>query len=406
MFAPECVSSPWRAAVAAALLLGLSACAGQKADYGSREADRVQVELIAITPEYIAQLQMVKKTASDNSELVQSALATLNSQSKELSSAYRYIIGPADVLLISVPTIVSFNAVSTPGVLGEQGQGYTVYDDGTIYLPYSGPVKVAGLTLREAQEQIVASLSKYLRSPQVIVSIREYRSQRVMVTGQLQKPGYQPITDVPLTVLGAVSNAGGVGALRGQRDPRQVGSTLQQTQVIPPEFPDLSRVLLKREGKIYELDVDSILADGDVSQDVLLRDGDVVVVPPTRRSSVVVMGEVLRPALYEVTRDDTSLAQMLMAAGGINQMTANARRVYVIRGDFRRPTIFQVDARSPDALLLAEKFTLEPKDVVYVAEAPIATWNRALQQILPTVQGLLSTAIIANTVDDLKNNSN
>lgn len=401
MSVPGSPSLRQRGALAAVLLLGLAGCAGQKADYASREADAVKIDLISVTPDYIQQQQMLSKAFDEQNDTIKSALATLNTQSKEQATSYRYIIGPADVLLISVPTIVSFNAANAPGVLGEQGQGYTVYDDGSIYLPFSGSVKVAGLTLREAQEQIVASLSKYLRAPQVIVAIREYRSQRVMVTGQLQKPGYQPITDVPLTVLGAVSNAGGISALRGQRDPRPVGGNVQQNQ-IPAEFPDLSHVMLKREGKVYELDVESILANGDVSQDVLLRDGDVVVVPATRRSSVVVMGEVLRPALYEVTRDDSSLAQVLMAAGGINQLTANARRVYVIRGDFKRPTIFQVDARSPDALLLAQKFVMEPKDVVFVAEAPIARWNRALQQILPTVQGLLSTAIIANTVDDLK----
>ena len=386
--------------VAAVLLASLGACAGQTADYASRSAEDVKVDLVPITPAYLQQQQALTQAQAAREQLAKSNLTSPDASAPGLAAVYRYVIGPADVLLISVPTIVSFNAASAPSVLGEQGQGYTVYDDGTIYLPFSGPVEVAGLTLREAQHRIVTALSKYLRAPQVIVSIREYRSQRVMVTGQLQKPGYQPVTDVPLTLLGAISNAGGISELRGRRDPRALGGATQQNQ-IPAEFPDLSRVMLKRGGKSYELDVDRILAAGDISQDVVLRDGDVVVVPPTRRTAVVVMGEVLRPALYEVAADDTSLAQMLMAAGGINQLTANAQRVYVIRGDFQRPTIFQVDLRSPDALLLAQKFPIEPKDVVYVAEAPVARWNRALQQILPTVQGLLSTAVIANTIDNL-----
>lgn len=401
MSVPESASLRLRPALAAALLLGLVGCAGQKAGYGSREADAVKIDLISITPDYIQQQQKLTKAYADQQALVDEEVLGLDVQSKDLTSTYRYRIGPADVLEIAVPTIVSFNAPSAPTMLGDQGQGYTVYDDGTIYLPFTGPVKVSGLTLREAQDRIVAALSKYLRSPQVLVGVKEFRSQRVMVTGQLQKPGYLPITDVPLTLLGAISSAGGISELRGRQDPRPVGGNTQLNQAGPAEFPDLSRVVLKRAGQTYELNVEDILIAGDVAKDLLLKHGDVVVVPPTRRASIVVLGEVVRPALFEVTPENTSLAQVLMAAGGINQLTANARRVYVIRGDFARPTIFQIDARSPDALLLAQRFSIAPRDVVFVAEAPIARWNRALQQILPTVQGLLSTAVIVNTVDNL-----
>ena len=397
----QVMTMPQRAVIAMVVAVMVAGCAGQKATYSSSSAAPVDVDLVQITPAYLRQQQALSKAFQGQQELIQANLDKLDAQSRESAADYRYVIGKADVLLISVPTIVSFNAGNAPGVLGEQGQGYTVFDDGTIYLPFTGPVRVGGLTLREAQARIVEALSKYLRNPQVIVAVREFRSQRVMVTGQLQKPGYQPVTDVPLTLVGAISNAGGIAELRGGRDPRPVGASAQQNQAVA-EFPDLRRVVLKRAGKNYELNVAEILSSGDVNRDTLLRDGDVVVVPSSRRAGVIVMGEVVRPALFEVTPDDTSLAQVLMAAGGINQLTANARRVYVIRGDFSKPTIYQIDARSPDAMLLASGFPVEAKDVIFVAEAPVARWNRALQQILPSLQGLLSTAVIINTVDNLQ----
>ena len=369
----------------------LSGCVGMKAPYTSTSVEPGEIEVIPVTAALIA--EQMERNAVAASEAPTPEAVQL--------SDYRYTIRPGDVLLISVPSIVSFNSANAPSVLGEQGQGYVVYHDGTIYLPFSGTVHVAGLTLKDAQESVVRALSGYLRSPQVIVSVREFRSQRVMVTGQVQRPGYQPVTDVPLTLIGAISTAGGISDLRGSADPRLVGAVNANQSQLLIEYPDLSRVVLKRGGQRYSIDIEKVLVSGDVTQDLLLQDGDVVVVPPVRRSNVFVLGEVLRPGLMEVNLKRTALADALMASGGINQLTANASRVYVIRGDYQKPSIYQVDAGQPDAMLLAEKFQLQASDVIYVSEAGSTRWNRGLQQVMPTVQGLLSTAIITNTVNDL-----
>lgn len=387
----------------AAGLLAMSGCAGQNAPYANRAEQNPQVELIPVTPAYIREQRTLSTAFLKQQELIQLGMESLGRQSRALASDYKYVIGPADLLLISVPTIVSFNSGGSSN-LGEQGQSYTVFDDGTIFLPYTGPVRVGGLTLREAQSKVVEALSKYLRQPQVVVAVREYRSQRVLVTGQLSKPGYVPITDVPLTLIGSIAAAGGATEVRGGKDPRPVGGSTTGQQV-REEIPDLEHVILKRDGQSYEVNVSAILASGDVNRDVLLKNGDVVVVPPTRRGAVAIMGEVMRPALFEVAAEDTNLAQVLMAAGGFNQLTANAERVYVIRGDFSKPTVFQVNAKSPDAMLLAQQFPIESKDVIFVSLAPIAKWNRALQQVLPSLQSLLSTAIFVDRVDAIANDN-
>lgn len=321
------------------------------------------------------------------------------------TTSYRYEIRANDVLRISVPSVVIFN---TPGDVRTNGSteaadSFVVYDDGTVYLPFGGPVEVAGLTPAEAQARIVNSLSRYLRTGQVAVSMAAFRSQRVLVTGQVQKPGYQSVTDVPLTLVGAISEAGGIAQLRGRVDPRAVTTAASQMTQTGPEYPDLRHVLLKRGTDSFVVNVEDMLRTGDVRQDFVLKDGDVLIVPPLKRANVFVLGEVIRPSLVEVSSGEADLAKVLVAAGGINQLTANARRVYVVRGDYVTPTIYQLDSRHPDALLLAQQFPILANDIIYVAEAPIGRWNRALSQILPTLQGLLSTAVIVNTVDNLNN---
>lgn len=371
----------------------LSGCVGMNAPYNDGTIKPVDIDLIPVTPDVIA--QQAVEHATMNAE----AISALDPYVGD----YRYVIRPGDVLTISVPSIVSFNTINSPSVLGEQGQGYAVYNDGTIYLPYSGSVQVAGLSLKETQEAVVKALSGYLKQPQVVVSVQEFRSQRIMVTGQVTRPGYLPVTDVPITLIGALSSVGGITEMRGDSDPRVVGTQTGQIQAAVAS-PDLRHVMLKRGGNTYEINVQKVLASGDVKRDPLLIDGDVVVVPTVHRSNIFVLGEVTRPGLLEVSSDDTHLAGALMASGGINQLTANASRVYVIRGDYKRPTVYQIDAGRPDAMLLAQKFHILPSDVIYVAEARATRWNRGLSQILPTVQGLLSAAVVANTVDNLNRN--
>lgn len=372
-------------------MAALSGCVGMSAPYDRKTIEPDSITVIPVTPE------LVLKMAEEN------VAQKLPTPPLPPSEPYRYLIRPGDVLQISVPSIVSFNSGANVTVLGDSGQIYTVYNDGSIYLPYSGSIKVGGLSLKEAQDAVVKGLSSYLRSPQVLVTIREFRSQRVMITGQVTRPGYLPLTDVPTTLVGALSSVGGVIERRGGNDPRTVGGIVQAGQSTAEEYPDLKNVMLRRDNRRYRIDVSELLVSGNAEQDPVLVDGDVVVVPSASRANAFVLGEVSRPGLLEINRYETDLADLVMYAGGINQLTANPSRVYVIRGDYRKPTVYQVDASRPDAFLLAQKFPIQPNDVVYVSEAGATRWNRSLAQIMPTVQSLLSTAIVANTVDDLQN---
>jgi polysaccharide biosynthesis/export protein len=60
------------------------------------------------------------------------------------------------------------------------------------------------------------------------------------------------------------------------------------------------------------------------------------------------------------------------------------------------PSVFHLDAKSADALLLAAQFQLEPLDVVYVTPYKLTSWNRVVTQILPTIQGIWQSVDLAN----------
>ena len=102
---------------------------------------------------------------------------------------------------------------------------------------------------------------------------------------------------------------------------------------------------------------------------------------------VYVIGEVNQTtAIIPINETPTTLAYALSAVGGINQTTADASQVYVIRGSLEHPTIYWLDAENPASMLYADNFALQNHDVIFVSAAMVVRWNRILNQILPSVQ--------------------
>ena len=79
----------------------------------------------------------------------------------------------------------------------------------------------------------------------------------------------------------------------------------------------------------------------------------------------------------------------LTSAGGILDTDANPRQIFVMRGMRDNPTqpdVYRLDMTQPDAIMLSAQFQLQPQDVIYVGTAASATFNRVLNQVLPTIQ--------------------
>lgn len=118
-----------------------------------------------------------------------------------------------------------------------------------------------------------------------------------------------------------------------------------------------------------------------------------------RGQKVYVLGEVMTKGFLPINDQQLTIADALAMSGWVDPTSADPRYIYVIRGDYTNPKIFWLDAKTPDRLLLAERFSLQPRDILYVSSAPIANLNRALNQFLPIVQSVWFTkSIIDNNL--------
>lgn len=383
----------------------LSGCLGMHANYSeSEKAEYKVMQIEQVIRENREGATIAPLTETPASEVTAEAPAILKA-SDELDH-YAYRIGPSDILQISVPLLFS-PATALTGIAPPPGSGtatgdlFAVADDGTISISFAGRVKVGGLNLREAHDRIVTALKPFMRSPEVLVNVAQFRSQKVLLAGQVAtESGFLPITDIPLTLLGALLQSGGMAEERGATAPRiYQGSSSQQSA---PEVPDFTKVTVRRGPEQFVIDAKSLLSSTDRARDPLLKNGDIVYVPPVTRGMAFVIGEVSRPSLMEVIPTRTSLAEVLSVAG-ISQQTANLEEVYVIRGDFKSPSIFQLNAERPDSLLLASQFAINENDVVYISASRVTRWNRVLNQILPSVQSLLSGVLLFDRLDAISN---
>ena len=94
----------------------------------------------------------------------------------------------------------------------------------------------------------------------------------------------------------------------------------------------------------------------------------------------------VRPRSVIMNKARMTLTEALSEAAGFDQETADAARVFVFRSALGKSAIYHLDAKSPDALILAERFPLQPRDVVFVDRAEGIRWNQIIAQIAPTVQ--------------------
>src|SRR5690606_16213514 len=146
--------------------------------------------------------------------------------------------------------------------------------------------------------------------------------------------------------------------------------------------------------KTYSINLLSLYEGGDITQNVLLRHGDVLNVPDSMLNKVFVLGEtnhfvaggaIGRSRSLVMNKARMTLTEALSEAGGFDQETSDPARIFVFRGGLGKSEIFHLDAKSPDALLLADRFPLQPRDVIYVDRAQGIRWNQIIAQIQPTI---------------------
>ncbi|WP_286695549.1 polysaccharide export protein [Spongiibacter sp. UBA1325] len=311
--------------------------------------------------------------------------ATLSSDLEQQLNDYQYRVGPGDVLTITVWEHPELTIPAGSFRTAAEG-GNEVKADGTVFYPYAGELQVNGLTTAEIKVQLEQKLASVIKRPQVDVRVADFRSQRVYVSGAVRQPGVVPVTKIPLTLIDAIEQLGGLANNASWGD-----------------------IQLTRNGETQSISLRSLYETGAWSENLLLQHGDLIHVPRNDADKVFVLGEVNRPQGILMSRTGTSLAEALASANGINENRADGRGIYVLRNTgvsrdedgmpVYNATIYHLNAASAVGFMLADKFTLSPRDIVYVSPAPITRWNRFLSQLLPSVSAV-------GVIDDLGDNNN
>lgn len=281
--------------------------------------------------------------------------------------AWEYRVGVGDILSIIVfdhpeltlPAGAERSAVES---------GFLVQADGSFFYPFIGQVDARGRAIADIRTDVATRLSEYIPDPQVVVRVAAFNSQRVVISGEVVSPVQQKLTTTPLTLIEAVNAAGGL-----------------------KETADASRITIQRSGRLYNVDLDGFLTAGIARNNPMLIAGDIVKVPRRLSEEAFILGQVEVPAAVDLSREPISLTQAISRQGGLDELRADARGVFVFRSHGAGMTVYQLETSSPAGLLLGTRFLLEPRDVVYITRSPLQRWNDTITSLLPSVQGFTAT---------------
>ncbi len=315
---------------------------------------------------------------------------------QEYTDEFTYTVGPYDVLNITVWGHPEFNvssASSGPGSApqpltftgggGEEqsrraatATGHLVDSQGNIFFPQIGVVHVAGMSSSEIREVLTIRLLEFIPDPQLDIGVARYRSQKVYVFGKVENSKVIPVTDVPLTILEALSHVGKY-----------------------KDGSEIYNVNLVRNERSYVIDVEAIFNNGDLSQNYILKDGDVLHFPDHNYDQVYAVGEFQINASVSLPGHFFSAADLIQneKVGGLNLASVDAGQIFIFRyrevppdenHDKTRiiPLVYHLDISSAESMLLAANFPLQSNDVMFAAPTNLTRWNRVVMQILPTLR--------------------
>jgi polysaccharide biosynthesis/export protein len=233
---------------------------------------------------------------------------------------------------------------------------------GDIALPFGGEVHVAGLTTSAAARAIALSLKGKTVDPQVVVNITDNIANSITVMGEVRSPGRYPLVEGGDRLLDVVALAGG-----------------------PDKPPGDIRVVIVRGAVSAAIPLAQLLQDSGQNIRLAPRDQVRLVFEPRKFST---FGAFAHDSQVPIEDDSLTLAAALSRVGGLDPGTANGSAVLVFR--FERPevaaalsvtapsspkgvpVIYRLNLRNPEGVFVANRFEIEPDDIVYVPRASTA----------------------------------
>ena len=340
-------------------------------DASSRSTEALPFDVIDLTPTTV-----VAYRAPTNTERPSSV--------SNLSAGGRVAVAPGDVLRVRIfePYEGSiFPTIQRPGAdLGPQ----RVTDAGTIEVPFAGAVQVSGMDLSQIERRIATQLGNRAQEPQVIVEFVADRTHTVMVSGDVKNPGRISTLEGVRSVVDAINRSGGLAG------GGPAGTLSNQYQVT-----------VRRRGDVILTTQYSDLLNGG---DIAVQKGDEIVIRPNSQVYTV-LGAVMKAGNVEVVKPNLTLLEALGQVGGLSDERANKTGVFVFRmGDLQnnpaaRARVFRLDLNQPVSIFVAQQFGVQPRDVVYVTNAPLYEYNKVLTAIYRTfsIVGIAKGSVVPTT---------
>jgi polysaccharide export outer membrane protein len=297
-------------------------------------------------------------------------------------------IGIGDVLQISIfETGTGLFAHGDSGATATALPPLSVGRDGTITVPYVGRIRAAGQSPADLQARIETALSQKASQPQVVVAVAANINNTIVVSGDVRSPGRFPLTAASERLIDAVAVAGG------------------------PANPPLDTIAEVTRGQER---IRGVLGMIDVlsPSNVVVAPGDEIRLVYQPRT-ITVMGASGKVGVLPLDTAHVTLAQAIAKAAGPSDEQADPTGVYLFRfepaesarklgfetaGD-AVPVIYHLDLLDPTTYFLVQKYAVQDKDVIYVANSE----GERIKKFLTLLQSLFSPVTVAAPAHNLSN---
>jgi polysaccharide export outer membrane protein len=353
------------------------------------------IQLINLTPEAVRQINMRQKLPLFSSEL-------------PVRTSKGAILGAGDSLEVSVieaPPATLFGTGGGDFKGGSMGTSrlttlpeQVINAEGSINIPFAGQLSVAGLRVRDVEEQIASQLREKANQPQILVRQTRNATSHVTVMGEVQASIRMPLTAANERLLDALAAAGGL------RQP-------------------VNKVMIQitRGVTLVALPLETIIADP--RQNVRLQAGDVVTAL-SQPLSFTALGATGKNEEINFEAKGITLAQALARAGGLADSRSNSRGVFIFRfedaalaaripgaapkpaklpkgADPRKtPVIYSLNLRDPGSFFIAKSFPMKDGDTLYISNAPAAEVQKFMNIVTtvayPIMSGVTTSAVLGN----------
>lgn len=256
--------------------------------------------------------------------------------------------------------------------------------EGKVFVPYAGRVTAAGKTPEELRKELYDILGAQTPDPQILVTRAAGDGATVSVSGSVGAQGVYPIERPTRRLSSMLARAGGV--------------------TIEPEIAQVTVLRGNLTGKVW---FNSLFQTP--TNDIALRAGDRILVEADERFYVA-LGATGRQSRIRFESQELSAMEALAQVGGLSTLTADPTGIFILReepdfvarkvtgqtdlkGNKRVAYIF--DLTSGEGLFAARDFTIRDEDTIYVTEAPVTQFNKAVSAVFGSLTTVASVQTLA-----------